>query len=68
MKFVSYMLFVHILAMLRSYDHEREVLLEILHFDHGYGTCLYVSFYLVGDACMEYVAISVVLYLISSIL
>jgi hypothetical protein len=30
---------------------------KILHFDHGYVTCVYVPFYLVGDARTEYVAI-----------
>jgi hypothetical protein len=34
-----------------------EILLEMRHFDPGYVTCLYVPFYLVGDACTEYVAI-----------
>jgi hypothetical protein len=29
----------------------------MLHFDHGYVTCLYVPFYLVGDACAQIVAI-----------
>jgi hypothetical protein len=28
----------------------------MLHFNHGYVTCLYVPFYLVGDACAEIVA------------
>jgi hypothetical protein len=28
----------------------------MLHFDHGYITCLYVSFYLVGDACAQIMA------------
>jgi hypothetical protein len=32
----------------------------MLYFDHGYVTCLYVPFYLVGDACTEYVAILLV--------
>jgi hypothetical protein len=29
----------------------------MLHFDHGYVTCLYVPFYLAGDACAPIVAI-----------
>jgi hypothetical protein len=29
----------------------------MLHFDHGYVTCLYVPIYLVGDACAQIVAI-----------
>jgi hypothetical protein len=33
---------------------------KILHFDHGYVTCLYVPFNLVGDACTEDVAILLV--------
>jgi hypothetical protein len=32
-------------------------LCEVLHFDHGYVTCLYVPIYLVGDACAQIVAI-----------
>jgi hypothetical protein len=32
----------------------------MLHFDHGYVTCLYVPFYLVGDACAPIVAILLV--------
>jgi hypothetical protein len=35
-------------------------LLKMLHFDHGYVTCLYVPSYLVGDACTKYVAIFLV--------
>jgi hypothetical protein len=35
-------------------------LLKMLHFDHGYVTCLYVPSYLAGDACTEYVAILLV--------
>jgi hypothetical protein len=60
MKFVSYMSFVLSLIMLRSYAHEREFLWKMLHFDHCYVTCLYVSFYLVGDACAQIVAILLV--------
>jgi hypothetical protein len=30
---------------------------KMLHFDYGYVTCLYVPFYLVGDACTKYVTI-----------
>jgi hypothetical protein len=32
----------------------------MFHFDHGYITCLYVLFYLVGDACAQIVAIFLV--------
>jgi hypothetical protein len=32
----------------------------MLHFDHGFVTCLYVIFYLVGDACAQIVAILLV--------
>jgi hypothetical protein len=32
----------------------------MLHFGHGYVTCLYVPFYLVGDACAPIVAILLV--------
>jgi hypothetical protein len=32
----------------------------MLHFNHGYVTCLYVLFYLVGDACAQIVAILLV--------
>jgi hypothetical protein len=32
----------------------------MLHFVHGYVTCLYVLFYLVGDACDQIVAILLV--------
>jgi hypothetical protein len=60
MKFVGYMLFVLSLVMFRSYAHEREVLWKNASFYHGYVTCLYVPFYLVGDACTEYVAILIV--------
>jgi hypothetical protein len=35
-------------------------LLKMLHFNHGYVTCLYVPYYLVGDACTKYVAILLV--------
>jgi hypothetical protein len=47
------MLFALILVMLRSYAREREVLFNMLHYDYGYVTCLYVLFYLVGDACTK---------------
>jgi hypothetical protein len=30
------------------------------HFNHGYITCLYVPFYLIGDACAQIVAILLV--------
>jgi hypothetical protein len=56
MKFVGYMLFVLILTMCRSYAHEREFLRKMLHFVHGYVTCLYVHFYLIGHACAPIVA------------
>jgi hypothetical protein len=32
----------------------------MLYLDHGYVTCLYVPFYLVGDACAQIVAILLV--------
>jgi hypothetical protein len=32
----------------------------MLHFDHGFVTCLYVPFYLVGDACAQIVTILLV--------
>jgi hypothetical protein len=32
----------------------------MIHFDHGFVACLYVSFYPVGDACTKYVAILLV--------
>jgi hypothetical protein len=32
----------------------------MLHFDHGYITCLYAPFYLVGDACAQIVDILLV--------
>jgi hypothetical protein len=32
----------------------------MLHFNHGYVTCLYAPFYLVGDACAQIVAILLV--------
>jgi hypothetical protein len=37
----------------------------MLHLDHGYITCLYVLFYLVGDACAQIVAILLVYVSIS---
>jgi hypothetical protein len=60
MKFVGYMLYVIILPMCRSYSHERDFLWKMLRYDHGYVTCLYVPFYLVGDACTPIVAILLV--------
>jgi hypothetical protein len=58
MMFVGYMLFVLFLAMCRFYVHEREIFVEkMLHFDHGYATCLYVPIYLVGNACTKFVVI-----------
>jgi hypothetical protein len=65
MKFVSYMSFVLSLVMLRSYAHEREILLKMLHFDHGYVTCLYVPMYLVGDACTKFLTIFLVCHISS---
>jgi hypothetical protein len=46
--------------MFRSYAYEREIFVKMLHFNHGYVTCLYVPFYLVGDACAQIVAILLV--------
>jgi hypothetical protein len=60
MKSVSYMLFVLILTVFRSYAHETKILWKMLHFDHGYVTCLHAPFYHVGDACVPIVAISIV--------
>jgi hypothetical protein len=60
MKFVSYMLYVLLFVMFRCYAHERETLWKMLHFHHGYVTCLYVPLYLVGDACAQIVAILLV--------
>jgi hypothetical protein len=60
MKFVSYMLYVLFLLMIRFYAHEREIFVKMLHFCHGYVTCLYVPLYLVGDACAQIVAILLV--------
>jgi hypothetical protein len=60
MKFVGYMLFVLSFVMLKSYAYEREILWKMLKFDHGYVTCLYVPFYLVGNVCTEYVVIFLV--------
>jgi hypothetical protein len=34
----------------------------MLHFDHGYVTCLYAPIYLVGDACTKFVAILLVYF------
>jgi hypothetical protein len=33
---------------------------KMLHFDHGYVTCLYVPFYHASDACAQIVAILIV--------
>jgi hypothetical protein len=60
MKFVSYMLYVLLLIMFRSYAHEREIFVKMLHCHHGYVTCLYVPLYLVGDACAQILAILLV--------
>jgi hypothetical protein len=46
--------------MFRSYAHEREVSVKMLHFVYGYVTSLYVPFYLVGDAHAQIVAILLV--------
>jgi hypothetical protein len=37
-----------------------KILWKMFHFNHGYVTCLYVPFYLVGDACAQIVAILLV--------
>jgi hypothetical protein len=50
MKFVNYMLYVLYFLIIRSYAHEREILVKMLPFDHVHIPCLYVPFYLVGDA------------------
>jgi hypothetical protein len=58
MKFVRYMSYVLILTMFRSYAHEREFFCEkCFIFYHGFVTCLYVPFYLVGSACAQIVDI-----------
>jgi hypothetical protein len=49
-----------ILTMCRSYANEKEIFVRMLHFDHGYVTCLYVSIYVVGDACAQIAAILLV--------
>jgi hypothetical protein len=36
----------------------------MIHFNHGYVTCLYAPFYLVGDACAQIVAILLVYVLV----
>jgi hypothetical protein len=54
--------------MFRSYAHEREIFEKMPYFDHGYITCLYIPFYLVGDACAQIVAILLVYVSILSIL
>jgi hypothetical protein len=54
------MFFVLRLIMFRSYAHEREIFVKMPHFVHGYVTCLYVPFDLVGDACAQIVAILLV--------
>jgi hypothetical protein len=46
--------------MFRSYAHEREIFVKMLHFNHGFVTFSYVPFYLVGDACAQIVAIFLV--------
>jgi hypothetical protein len=60
MKFVSYMLYVLFLLMIRSYAHEREIFVKNASFFHGYVTCLYVPLYLLGDACAQIVPILLV--------
>jgi hypothetical protein len=60
MKFVSYMLYVLFLLMIRSYAHEREIFVKMLHFHNEYVTFLYVPLYLLGDACAQIVAILLV--------
>jgi hypothetical protein len=46
--------------MCRSYAHERDIFVKNASFDYYYVTCLYVSIYLVGDACTKFVAIFLV--------
>jgi hypothetical protein len=61
MKFVSFMLYVLFVIMFRFYADVREIFVEkMLYFSHGYVSCLYVPFYLVGDACAQIVAILLV--------
>jgi hypothetical protein len=60
MKFVSYMLYVLFLLLIRSYAHKRVIFVKNASFNHGYITCLYVPLYLVGDACAQIVAILLV--------
>jgi hypothetical protein len=61
MKFVSCMLYLLLLILFRSYTHEKENFCErCFIFYHGYITCLYVPFYLVGDACAQIVVILLV--------
>jgi hypothetical protein len=60
MKFVSYMLYVLFLIMIRSYAHEREIFVKNASFSSGYVTCLYVPLYLIGDACAQIVSILLV--------
>jgi hypothetical protein len=60
MKFVSYMLYVLFLLMIRSYAHEREIFVKNASCFHGYVTCLYVPLYLLGDACAQIVPILLV--------
>jgi hypothetical protein len=63
MKFVSYMLFVLILAILRSYAHEREFLLKMLQFVPRHVICIHVFALLLAmlvwrfePSCMLYVS------------
>jgi hypothetical protein len=61
MKFVSYMLYVlPVWSCLGPMLMRGKFLWKMLHFDHGYITCLYVLFYLVGDARAQIVAILLV--------
>jgi hypothetical protein len=49
--------------MCRSYAQERELFfVKMLHFDHGYVTCLYVPIYLLGDVCAQIMAIYLVYF------
>jgi hypothetical protein len=57
MKFVSYMLSVLSLSCLGPMPMRGKFLWKMLHLNHGYVTCLYARFYLVGDACAQIVAI-----------
>jgi hypothetical protein len=59
-KFVSYMLYVLFLSCLGPMLMRGKFLWKMLHFHHGYITCLYAPLYLVGDACAQILAILLV--------